>query len=133
MLTLYVPRHHKITNISVQHGWIKLHPLYFLKKLGEYISELKKFKIVNKIEGISYLILLFVAMPLKYYFGYPIATKIVGSIHGVLVIAFIYWLIEAKNEAGLTTKEAIRYFILSLIPFGSFYTDRELAGKLATS
>jgi integral membrane protein len=97
------------------------------------MSELRKFKLINKIEGISYLILLFVAMPLKYYLGYPIATKIVGMIHGLLVIAFIYQIIEAKKEAGLSTKEVIRYFILSLIPFGSFYTDRELAKKLATS
>jgi len=97
------------------------------------MSELKKFKLINKIEGISYLILLFVAMPLKYYFGYPIATKIVGMIHGLLVIAFVYQLIEAKKEAGLSTQEAIKYFILSLIPFGSFYTDKLLDRKLKAS
>ena len=97
------------------------------------MSELQKFKIVNKIEGISYLILLFVAMPLKYYFGYPIATKIVGMIHGLLVFAFIYQIIEAKKEAGFSMQETIKYFILSLIPFGSFYTDKELAAKLQSS
>ena len=94
------------------------------------MSELKKFKLINKIEGISYLILLFLAMPLKYYFGYPIATKIVGMIHGLLVIAFVYQLIEAKKEAGLSTQEAVKYFILSLIPFGSFYTDKILDHRL---
>ncbi len=94
------------------------------------MSELKKFKIVNKIEGISFLILLFVAMPAKYYFGYPIATKVVGMIHGLLVFAFIYQIIEAKKEAGLTGKEMGLYSILSLIPFGSFYTDKLLAKKL---
>ena len=97
------------------------------------MSELQKFKLVNKIEGISFIILLFIAMPLKYSFGYPMATKIVGMIHGLLVFAFIYQIIEAKKEAGFTTKETALYSILSLIPFGSFYTDKLLAKKIEAS
>lgn len=95
------------------------------------MSELKKFKLVNKVEGISFLILLFIAMPMKYYMDIPMATKIVGMLHGVFVFAFIYQIIEAKKEAGLTGKEMGLYTILSLIPFGSFYTDKELAKKIA--
>ena len=94
------------------------------------MPELKRFKFINKIEGISFLILLFVAMPLKYNFGYPIATKIAGMAHGLLVFAFIYQIIEAKKEANLTWKEIGTYSILSLIPFGSFYTDKLIAKKL---
>ena len=97
------------------------------------MSELLKFKFINKIEGISYILLLFVAMPLKYSFGYPIATKIMGSIHGVLVFVFIYQIIEAKKEAGFTLKETAFYAILSLIPFGSFYTDKLLAKRMMTA
>jgi len=97
------------------------------------MSELQKFKLVNKIEGISFLILLFVAMPLKYQFGFPVATKIAGMIHGLFVFAYIYQVIEAKKEAGLTGKEIAIYTILSLIPFGSFYTDKELAKKITTA
>lgn len=94
------------------------------------MTELKRFKFINKIEGISFLILLFVAMPAKYYFGYPMATKIVGMLHGLLVFAFIYQIIEAKKEAGFTWKETALYSVLSLIPFGSFYTDKLLAKKM---
>jgi len=94
------------------------------------MSELKKFRLINKIEGISFIILLFIAMPMKYSFGIPIATKIVGMLHGVLVFAFIYQIIEAKKEAGFTLKETALYSILSLIPFGSFYTDKLLAKKM---
>lgn len=94
------------------------------------MSELQKFRLINKIEGISYIILLFVAMPLKYSLGYPIATKIVGMAHGVLVFAFLYQLIEAKKDSGFSWKEAGLYTILSLIPFGSFYTDKLLAKKM---
>ena len=94
------------------------------------MSELKKFRLVNKIEGISFIILLFIAMPLKYQFGYPIATKIAGMAHGLLVFAFIYQIIEAKREADFTLKETVLYALLSLVPFGSFYTDKLLAKKI---
>ena len=94
------------------------------------MSELQKFRLINKIEGISFIILIFIAMPLKYSFGYPMATKVVGMLHGLLVFAFIYQIIEAKKEAGFTLKETALYSILSLIPFGSFYTDKLLARKM---
>jgi len=97
------------------------------------MSELQKFRLINKIEGISFIILIFIAMPLKYSFGYPMATKVVGMLHGLLVFAFIYQIIEAKKEAGFTLKETALYTILSLIPFGSFYTDKLLTKKIETS
>ena len=97
------------------------------------MSELKKFKLINKIEGISFLILLFIAMPMKYMFDIPMATKIAGMAHGVLVLAFIYQIFEAKKEAGLTWGEMGKYTLLSLIPFGSFYTDKLLAKKITAA
>ena len=97
------------------------------------MSELQKFRLVNKIEGISFIILIFIAMQLKYSFGYPMATKVVGMLHGLLVFAFIYQIIEAKKEDGFSLQETGLYSILSLIPFGSFYTDRLLAKKMTTA
>jgi len=97
------------------------------------MSELQKFKYINKIEGISFILLLFIAMPLKYSFGYPMATKIVGMLHGLLVFVFIYQIIEAKKEAEFTWKKTGLYSLLSLIPFGSFYTDKLLAKKMITT
>jgi len=88
------------------------------------MSELKKFRLINKIEGYSFIILLFIAMPLKYSFGFPIATKVMGMIHGLLFMMFVYQLIESMKEVPFNKKEALYYFILSLIPFGSFYTDK---------
>ncbi len=97
------------------------------------MPELKRFKLINKIEGISYLILLFIAMPMKYMFDIPVATKIAGMAHGLLVFAFIYQIFEAKKEANLTWEEMGKYTILSLIPFGSFYTDSLLAKKITAA
>jgi len=97
------------------------------------MSELKKFRLINKIEGYSFLILLFIAMPLKYMAGYLLATKIAGMIHGILFTAFVYQLLEATREVPFSKKEALFFFVASLVPFGSFYTDKLCAKKRITA
>lgn len=93
------------------------------------MSEFKRFRVINKIEGYSYIILLFIAMPLKYILGFAVATKIVGGLHGILFIAFVYQLIVATKTVPFSKQEAFWFFILSLIPFGSFYTEKILTQK----
>lgn len=93
------------------------------------MSELMKFRLINKIEGISFLILVFIAMPFKYLLGYPMATKIAGMIHGLLFVLFVYQLAKAKQGVSFSAKETLFFFILSLIPFGSFYTDKLCKNK----
>ena len=92
--------------------------------------KLKNFMIINNIEGYSYLILLFVAMPLKYIYGYAFATKVAGMIHGILFSIFVYQLLKLKDTNKLEIKELILFFILSLIPFGSYHTDKKCKKKL---
>lgn len=75
-------------------------------------------------EGISFLLLLFVAMPLKYFAGFPKAVSVVGMIHGVLVVAFIYTIINAIMSSGLPVKKGIIAFLASLLPFGTFFLDK---------
>ena len=57
-----------------------------------------RFRIISIIEGLSYLLLVFIAMPLKYMFDYPLAVKIVGMSHGVLFILFFVALVMAMNK-----------------------------------
>lgn len=75
-------------------------------------------------EGISFLVLLLIAMPLKYYFDLPIAVKIVGWIHGVLFIAYVVIVLLSVrlmkwNLIGLGVALAA-----SLIPLGTFFLDK---------
>ena len=71
-------------------------------------------------EGSSLLLLLFVAVPLKYYAGIPEAVKIIGPLHGILFLSFIVLLFShsAKNE--LSVVKTMIGFIASFIPFGTF-------------
>lgn len=77
--------------------------------------------LVGHIEGISYLVLLFISMPLKYVFGYPVATQIMGTIHGILFCAYVYFLIESWAKLKWKFLTVAVLFILSLIPFGTFF------------
>lgn len=89
-------------------------------------NSVKNFRIINTVEGYSYLILLFIAMPMKYLMEIPIATKVVGTIHGILFIAFIILLIMAWQKAKWSFKETLIFFIASLIPFGTFFTKKRV-------
>ena len=90
------------------------------------MNSVKKFGLVNSIEGYSYLVLLFIAMPLKYYFGMPEFVKIAGMIHGILFVAFFFLLVEAWAVAKWRFSENIIFFTASLIPFGTFYTKNRI-------
>jgi integral membrane protein len=86
----------------------------------------KTFRHINTLEGYSYLILLFIAMPLKYLLGFAIAVKIFGMLHGVLFIAFLILLVLANEKAKWGFKNNLIYFFASLIPFGTFVTSKQI-------
>ncbi|HEY8405091.1 MAG TPA: DUF3817 domain-containing protein [Flavobacteriales bacterium] len=75
-------------------------------------------------EGVSFLLLLFVAMPLKYYAGFPKAVSVVGMIHGVLVIVFLYTIVNSIQSSGLSIRKGLIAFLASLLPFGTFFLDK---------
>lgn len=80
-------------------------------------------------EGISYLVLLLIAMPLKYIMDFPIAVKVVGVIHGLLFILYailVLLVIIRKKWSILWGAWAI---LLAFIPFGTFYLDKQLKQK----
>ena len=85
-----------------------------------------KFRLTGFIEGISFLLLLGVAMPLKYYLGMPIYVKVVGMTHGILFILYCLQLYLTMRHHKWSLGYAAYLFIAALIPFGTFYTDRKL-------
>ncbi|BBP44005.1 DUF3817 domain-containing protein [Thiosulfativibrio zosterae] len=72
------------------------------------------------LEGTSLLVLLLIAMPLKYHFDMPEAVKLIGPIHGVLFLAFNAVLFGYAAKGHLSGVKAVLGFFASLIPFGTF-------------
>ena len=82
-----------------------------------------RFRIISIIEGLSYLLLVFIAMPLKYMFDYPMAVKVVGMSHGVLFILFFLALVMAMNKYKWKFL-GFQLFVYSLIPFGFILIEK---------
>jgi len=91
-------------------------------------NHIQRFRLINTLEGYSYLALLFIAMPLKYVLGFALAVKIVGMAHGVLFIGLIILMIPAYQQAKWAFNNNIIYFVAALIPFGTFYTSKQIKG-----
>jgi integral membrane protein len=83
-----------------------------------------RFRIVAFWEGISYLLLLFVAMPLKYGLGMDMAVRVVGMAHGVLFLAYIATLALAAPRLGAAL--SVVAFVMSLVPGGTFWLEKKL-------
>ena len=86
---------------------------------------LKNFKIIALLEGLSYLLLLFIATPLKHLAGIDFLVRILGMPHGLLFIAYILFAFLLKEEQKWNTKTFFIILICSIIPFGTFYVDKK--------
>lgn len=86
---------------------------------------------VGNAEGISYLLLLGVAMPLKYMAGMPEAVRILGSIHGFLFVLFMVVLFRVWQTQKWPYERVAMAFLLSIVPFGTFYLDKKLREEVA--
>ena len=81
------------------------------------------------VEAVSFLLLLGVAMPLKYFAGMPLAVTIAGWIHGLLFLVFIMCLLVAHGERQWPGRWTAMIFVAALLPFGPFVIDRRLRNE----
>lgn len=88
-------------------------------------TSLGRLRLTAFVEGVSYLILLFVAMPLKYFFEQPQAVRAVGTVHGLLFVAYVALVFLTKMEHRWSAAKTRLLLLISLIPFGNFYADRK--------
>ncbi len=89
-------------------------------------SIIDQFRLIGLIEGISYLVLLFVAMPIKYILGDPSYVKVIGMAHGILFMLFVAAQLRVALKYNFDLKANALYFVAALIPLGTFFTDKRL-------
>jgi integral membrane protein len=85
----------------------------------------KAFRIVSLLEGISFILLLFIATPLKYYAQNDVFVKMLGMPHGILFLVYITFALLLKFELKWSSKTFWLVIIASVIPFGTFYIDQK--------
>ncbi|WP_345274552.1 DUF3817 domain-containing protein [Flaviramulus aquimarinus] len=89
------------------------------------LSFLNIFRIVAFLEGLSYILLLFVATPIKYIAGNPEYVKLLGMPHGLLFILYLVLAVLIKSDMKWSTKTFSFVLLASIIPFGTFYVERK--------
>lgn len=93
------------------------------------MRSLHLFRKVAVAEGLSYLLLLFVAMPLKYWADMPLAVKYTGWVHGILFVLYAVCLLMAWQEQKWRFGKAVLIFVASLLPFAPFIVDKRLKAE----
>lgn len=88
------------------------------------MNAIRNLRFIGIAEGISFLVLLLIAMPLKYFLGVPMAVKVVGWMHGVLFIAYILVVLLAIKAMDWSFFGVVIALVASLIPGGTFVLDR---------
>jgi integral membrane protein len=96
-----------------------------------YIKSINRFRYIALAEGISYLILLGIAMPLKYFAEMPKAVSYIGMLHGLLFVAFIMSSFDVMGQMKKSFLWLMKAFLASIIPFGTFWLDRNLKDDIA--
>ena len=86
---------------------------------------IKAFRLISFLEGISYLLLLFVAVPIKYSQGDESYVKMLGMPHGILFIVYIFLAILIQKQMKWNLKTFGIVALASVIPFGTFYIDKK--------
>lgn len=99
--------------------------------MNNKIKVLKNFKIIAIAEGISFLVLLLVAMPLKYMMQIPEPVKYVGWAHGVLFMLYGILLLQVFIVVKWSFIKTLVAFLVSFIPFGTFWLDARINKEIA--
>jgi len=97
------------------------------------MNALKQLRVVAFLEGLSFLVLLLIAMPLKHVYGLPQAVRVVGSLHGLLFVGFVALLFRVASERDWPIKRSFLAFVASLVPGGTFVLDRALRRELESA
>ncbi len=83
------------------------------------------FRVVSFLEGTSYLLLLFIAVPVKYWMNDPQYVKLLGMPHGLLFVGYIVLAFLLKSELNWSIKKLGVVLIASILPLGTFYVDKK--------
>ena len=92
-------------------------------------SSVGRLRVVGLVEGTSFLLLLFIAMPLKYMMDQPAGVYWLGRAHGGLWLLYLMALVDAWLDRDWSLFKVAALFVASVLPFGPFIADRKLKGE----
>jgi integral membrane protein len=90
------------------------------------LTSLGRLRVIGWWEGVSFLLLLGVAMPLKYFADWPLGVRYVGMAHGILFLLYVLAAIQAALDRNWTWKRTALVLVASLLPAGPFVVDARI-------
>lgn len=94
-----------------------------------FTTSLGRLRVIGWWEGVSFLLLLGVAMPLKYFAGWPLAVRVVGLAHGVLFLLYVWAAIQTALERSWPARRTVAVLIASVLPAGPFVIEAKILRK----
>lgn len=99
-----------------------------------FSSSVGRLRLIGYLEGISLLILVGIAVPLKYMYANPALVKAIGPVHGILFLLFVFNTLQVGIEQRWRfAKTTWKVLVACIIPFGTFYIDRKILSPLPTN
>ena len=89
-------------------------------------TPIRRLRLVGFLEGVSYLVLLGIAMPLKYAAHMPAPTMVFGMLHGLLFLAYLALAYDAKQSQNWDAKRFLVVLVASVLPTGPFWLHKSL-------
>ncbi|MFC4726680.1 DUF3817 domain-containing protein [Coralloluteibacterium thermophilus] len=96
---------------------------------AEDLAQLRRMRAVSILEGTTLLLLVLVAVPLKHLAGIPQASAVMGPVHGMAFLLYVWMLIQTVSGGGWSRAEVARMLGAAFIPFGAFANERALARR----
>lgn len=87
---------------------------------------LVRLKWLARLEGLSLLALVLLALPLKYLADWPLAVRVLGPLHGVAFVAWSWALVVCVNAAQCRVSEAFQVWLSAFVPGGFLWAERRL-------
>jgi integral membrane protein len=95
--------------------------------MGDFFkTSLGRLRAIGWVEGVSFLLILGITMPLKYWANLPGPNKVVGMVHGGLFIAYVWAVVQVAVELGWGWQKTALALLASIVPFGTFWADAKL-------
>ncbi|MDN5214757.1 DUF3817 domain-containing protein [Fulvivirgaceae bacterium BMA12] len=93
-------------------------------------TDIGRLRLLAFLEGVSLLLLVFIAVPIKYYYDNPALVKAIGPAHGVLFLLFVVNALKISVDYRWKLKTTLMVLVACVVPFGTFYIDSNLLKKM---
>ena len=91
-----------------------------------FLTSLGRLRLIGFLEGVALLVLMGIAMPLKYLAGQPAAVRYVGMVHGLLFVLYVLLVVAMAVERRWSFGKTALALAASVVPFGTFWADRRV-------